>query len=199
MTPSAGSGRRLRQAQDGARASGRIHAAGLLGIALAAVLLAGCTSNFLADGGDGAATPVPTATPEPTATEVAPEPDPVDEPDCVNLLIDRPGNYVVGDCGTVTLQGTGIRLTFTSITELVLRGDGADVVGESIGRLEIQGQSADIAAFEIGDVTIRGNENVIVAESTIDTVNVQGNENVVTAGDGIQSPAVDNGLLNEIG
>ena len=46
----------LRQAQDGAaRASGRIRASGLLGIGLAPVLLAGCTSDFLIDGGAGPA------------------------------------------------------------------------------------------------------------------------------------------------
>lgn len=180
-------------------ASGRIRAVGLLGIGLAAVLLAGCTSDFLAEGGGAPAPAESSATPEPTMTDDAPEPDPVEELDCVSLLIDRPGNYVIGECGIVTLSGSGIRLTFTSITELVIRGDGADVVGETLDSVEIQGQGADIEAFTVGDVVIRGEKNVIVAESTIDTVNVQGNENVVTAGDGIQSPVVDNGLLNEIG
>ena len=47
----------------------------VLGLALTAVLLAGCTSNFLVDDGDGNAAPTPTAsaTPEPTESE-APEP-----------------------------------------------------------------------------------------------------------------------------
>ncbi|WP_395639574.1 hypothetical protein [Pseudolysinimonas sp.] len=188
---------KVRQLAEG-QAAGRIRAVGLLGIGLAAVLLAGCTSDFLSEGGGGGPAPTETiATPEPTVTDAAP--DPADELDCVSLLIDRPGNYVVGECGTVTLEGSGIRLTFTSIAELVIRGDGADLVGETVGTVEIQGQGADISAVSIGDVVIRGEENVIVAESTIDTVNVQGNENVVTAGEGIQSPVVDNGLLNEIG
>lgn len=182
------------------QASGRIRAAGLLGIGLAAVLLAGCTSDFLADGGTAGPAPTETsATPEPTPSEVAPTEDPSDEFDCVNLLINRPGNYVVGDCGTVTLEGTGIRLTFTSIAHLVLRGDGADVLGETLASVEISGQGVDIAADELGDLVIRGDDNVVTVETTIDTVEVQGNNNVVTAGEGIQTPAVDNGLLNEIG
>jgi hypothetical protein len=185
------------------QASGRVRAVGLVGIAVAAVLLAGCTSDFLV--GDGTAPgvgPTPTesaATPEPTATDEAPEPDPAEEFDCVNLLIDRPGNYVVGDCGTVTLEGRGIRLTFTSIADLVIRGDGADVVGESLGSVEIQGEGSEISALDIGDLVIRGTENVVTVETTIGTVNVQGNGNVVSAADGIDAPVVDNGLNNEIG
>ena len=178
--------------------SGRLRAAGLLGIGLAAVLLAGCTSDFLAAGGAPAPAETTTA-PAPTPTEEAPQPDPAEEFDCVNLLIDRPGNYVVGDCGTVTLEGSGIRLTFISIAELVIRGDGAEVVGEDLGSVEIQGQGTEFAVTSIGDLVIRGEDNVVVVDSTIDTVDVQGNGNVVSAGDGIQSPPVDNGLLNEIG
>ena len=178
--------------------SGRLRAVALAGIALAAVLLAGCTSDFLVDGSGAAPAPTDaTATPEPTATEEAPKPEPAQDFDCVNLLIDRPGNYVIGDCGLVTLNGTGIRVSFISIAELVIRGDGAELDGESLGSVEINGQGAEISAFDIRDVVIRGDENVVVAESTIDTVEVQGNENVVTAGDGILSPVVDNGRLNE--
>jgi len=185
------------------QASGRVRAVGLAGIAVAAVLLAGCTSDFLVEGGSGSgAEPVPTesvATPGPTATDEAPEPDPAAEFDCVNLLFDRPGNYVVGDCGTVTLEGRGIRLTFLSIADLVIRGDGADVVGDTLGSVEIQGEGSAIAALDLGDLTIRGAENVVTVEAAIGTVNVQGNGNVVSAGDGIDAPVVDNGLNNEIG
>lgn len=182
------------------RASARLRAAGLIGIGLAAVLLAGCTSDFLADGGVGAPAPSETtAAPNPTPTDDPSEPDPAEDFDCVNLLIDRPGNYVVGDCGTVTLEGVGIRLTFTTIADLVIRGDGADVVGEDLGSVEIQGQGNEFSVLSIGDLVIRGEDNVVEVETTIDTVEVQGNGNVVSAGDGIQTPPVDNGLLNEIG
>lgn len=174
----------------------------LLGIGLAAVLLAGCTSNFLGDGGDVAgAEPSPTeaaATPEQTPAPDVAEPQP-DEPDCVSLLIDRPGNYVIGECASVTLEGTGIRLAFSSIAELIVRGDGADLIGESLGSVQIDGQGATISALDIADLMLRGNDNVVTAETTIGTVNVQGNGNVVSAGDGIEPPFVDNGLNNEIG
>lgn len=172
---------------------------GLLALALAAVVLAGCTSNFLIDGGTGTAAPAPTetsATPEPS--ESAPPPEPVEEFDCDDLLIDRPGNYVLGECGTVTLEGGGIDLAFTSIATLIIRGDGADIAGETIGSLELEGQRADISAISIEDLTIRGEQNTIVVDTTIGTVVVNGNENVVSTGEGIQSPVVDNGLLNEI-
>lgn len=191
----------LRQAQRGASlsGSGRVRAAGLLGIGALGVLLAGCTSNFLAEGGDdGAPTPsASTAAPAPTPTEDAV--DPADESDCVNLLLDRPGNYVIGDCDTVTINGTGIRLTFLTVGSLVLRGDGTDVSGETIGSLEIQGQAAEVSAFEIDELLIRGNDNVVTVDGVIGTVNLKGNGNVVTATEGIDAPVLDDGLNNEIG
>lgn len=171
----------------------------LLALALTAVVLAGCTSNFLIDGGTGTAAPVPTetsATPEPT--ESAPPPEPVEEFDCDDVLIDRPGNYVIGECGTVTLEGGGIDLAFTSIETLIINGDGADISGETIGSLELEGQRADISAISIEAVSIRGAQNTVVVDTTIGTVVVNGNENVVSTGEGIESPVVDNGLLNEI-
>ncbi|HWH97415.1 MAG TPA: hypothetical protein VNS80_03530 [Pseudolysinimonas sp.] len=187
----------LRPAQGGARSLPAPVA--LLGLALTAVLLAGCTSTFLVDGGTGTAAPVPTessATPEPSESTAPPEP--VEEFDCDNVLIDRPGNYVLGECGTVTLEGGGIDLTFTSIATLVILGDGADIVGETLGSVELEGERADIAAISINSLSIRGAQNTIVVDTTIGTVVVNGNENVVSTGEGIESPVVDNGLLNEI-
>lgn len=171
--------------------------AALVGVAVAALLLGGCTSDFLVDGGTAAPTPTETAA-TPGPTESTPPAEPVEEFDCDNLLIDRPGNYVVGDCGTVTLEGGGIDLAFTSIATLVILGDGADVVGETLGTVELEGQRADIAANVIERLSIRGEENTVVVDTTIGTVVVNGNENVVSTGEGIESPVVDNGLLNEI-
>jgi hypothetical protein len=171
--------------------------AALVGVAVAALLLAGCTSNFL--GGGGTAAPSPTSTDEtPQPTESTP-PEPVEEFDCDDVLIDRPGNYVLGECGTVTLEGGGIDLTFTSIADLVIRGDGVDLVGETLGNVDLEGQRADISAISIENLSIRGEQNTVVIDTTIGTVIVNGNENVVTTGEGIDSPVVDNGLLNEIG
>ncbi|MGB3910947.1 MAG: hypothetical protein WBL06_10800 [Pseudolysinimonas sp.] len=168
----------------------------LVGIAVASLLLAGCTSDFLSDDG--------TAAPSPTATEATPQPtesspaEPVEQFDCDDVLIDRPGNYVLGECGTVTLEGGGIDLTVSSIASLVIRGDGVDIVGEMLGKVDLQGQRADISAISIDDLTIRGEQNTVVVDTTIGTVVVNGNENVVSTGEGIDSPVIDNGLLNEI-
>lgn len=168
----------------------------LVGVAVAALLLAGCTSNFLGEGGIAAPSPTPSAaTPQPTETT---PPEPVEEFDCDDVLIDRPGNYVLGECGTVTLEGGGIDLTFTSIADLVIRGDGVDLVGEALGNVDLEGQRADISAISIENLSIRGEQNTVVVDTTIGTVIVNGNENVVTTGEGIDSPVVDNGLLNEI-
>jgi hypothetical protein len=168
----------------------------LVGVAVAGLLLAGCTSAFLGDGGTAAPSPAETeATPQPTETT---PPEPLEEFDCDDVLIDRPGNYVLGECGTVTLDGGGIDLTFSSIATLVIRGDGVDVVGEVLGSVDLEGQRADISAISIDDLAIRGEQNVVVVDTTIGTVIVNGNENVVTTGEGIESPVVDNGLLNEI-
>jgi hypothetical protein len=169
----------------------------LVVVVVAGLLLAGCTSDFLGDGGIAAPTPSESAaTPQPTDST---PPEPVEEFDCDDVLIDRPGNYVLGECGTVTLEGGGIDLTFTSIAKLVILGDGVDVVGEVLGTVDLEGQRADISAISIDDLSIRGEQNTVVVDTTIGTVIVNGNENVVTTGEGIESPVVDNGLLNEIG
>ena len=175
--------------------------AALVPAALALLLLAGCTSDFLVDGGaGGVAEPQPTpttsdeASPAPTAEETAP----AQEYDCDDILINRPGNYVLGDCGTVTLEGGGIDLAFGSIATLVIRGDNADVLGDTLGDVEINGQRNEIGVASIDDLVIRGEDNAITVTGAIATVVIDGNENVVTAGDGIGS-SVDNGLLNEVG
>ncbi|MGV3711650.1 DUF3060 domain-containing protein [Pseudolysinimonas sp.] len=171
--------------------------AALAGLALATVLLTGCTSAFL-DGG-----PIAEPDPEPTASQTsAPEetaaPDPGSDYDCDDLLLNRPGNYVLGACGTITVEGSGIDLTFTSIATLVVRGDRVDLVGGELGSVEINGQGSEISVTATIDrLRLRGNGNTVLADGRIGDVVVDGNENTVTAGEGIGS-TIDNGLLNEI-
>lgn len=168
----------------------------LVGVVIAGLVLAGCTSDFLGDGGTAAPSPTQSpASPEPTESTPA---EPVEQFDCDDVLIDQPGNYVLADCGTVTLEGAGIDLSFSSIANLVIRGDGVDIVGETLGSVELEGRRADISAVSIESLSIRGEQNTVVVDTTIGTVIVNGNENVVTTGEGIESPVVDNGLLNEI-
>lgn len=165
-------------------------------VVLVALLLAGCTGTFLTDGGgSGTAAPAPTATasPEPTATA---EPEP--EYDCDDILLNRPGRYLLGECGTVTIEGQGVELVATSIAELVIRGDDNDVMLDVLGDAELFGQDNEIVAAEAGNLILRGDENLVVVEGEIASVNVEGNENEVRAGLGIGAVS-DNGLLNQIG
>jgi hypothetical protein len=167
----------------------------ILGITVAA-LLTGCTSDFLVGGGTAGPAPTPTnASPQPTETT---PPEPVEQFDCDDILIDRPGNYVLGACGTVTVEGGGIDLAFTSIDELIIRGDGVDIVGDMIGSVDLEGQRGEISAVSIEALSITGELNTVIVDTTIGTVIVDGNENVVSTGEGIESPVIDNGLLNEI-
>lgn len=169
----------------------------LAGLAVATVLLTGCTSAFL-DGGPIAEpepTPSTTMTSDPGETAA---PDPADDLDCDNVLITRPGNYVLGACGSVTIEGSSIDVTFTSIATLVIRGDRIDLVGEELGSVEINGQGSEFSiATTVRTLRIRGNGNTVVADGRIGDVVVDGNENTVDAGEGIGS-TIDNGLLNEI-
>jgi hypothetical protein len=163
---------------------------------MVAALLTGCTSDFLVDGGTAEPAPTPTsASPEPTETAT---PEPVEQFNCDDILIDRPGNYVLGACGTVTVEGSGIDLTFTSVDQLVIRGDAVDIVGDVIGSVELEGQRSEISAVSIEALSITGELNTVIVTTTIGTVIVDGNENVVSTGEGIESPVIDNGLLNEI-
>jgi len=181
----------LRQAQDSPRTLR------LAALAVAALLLTGCTSAFLSDGGSTAApesTPPESSDPTPDATTPAePEPD----YDCDDIVLNRPGNYVLGACGSVTLEGTGIDLAFTSIATLVIRGDRADLVGGEVASLRIEGQGSDISVVAIGDLRIRGDGNTVLADGAIETVIVDGGSNVITSGSGVGSK-IDNGIGNEI-
>ena len=159
------------------------------------VLLTGCTGSFLVDGG-GSATPMPSPTATPDATPT-PEPTPEPDYDCDGLVLNRPGAYVLGDCGSVTIEGTGIRVTVSSVAALVIRGDGNDVVVEQLGDLDLSGQDNEIVAAEGGHLIVRGDDNLIVVDGRIASVNVTGNENEVRSGLGIGAVS-DNGLLNQI-
>lgn len=172
---------------------------------LAAVLLAGglagCTSDFLVGGGETEATSTPT--PSPSPTDAAPTSGPGQAegeltPECDDILIDRPGNYVLGDCGTVMLVGSGIDLQFSRIDELVVRGDGARIAGDVILRLDLEGDRATVQATSLGAVTIDGGDNTVTAQDDISSLVIDGNDNTVTAPGGYHTTPVDNGLLNEI-
>ncbi|MEO8529571.1 MAG: DUF3060 domain-containing protein [Pseudolysinimonas sp.] len=170
----------------------------LVPVALAALLLGGCTSDFLAGGAGPTITDGPTASPSATETATpTPTPPPTPEPTAIpcNLVFTKAENYVLGDCATVTIEGSNINVTFESIDHLVIRGNGARLNGQSLGDVQLSGQSNEIEVVTLGAVHIRGDQNLVAAEQTIHSVIVDGNSNTVTAGDGIDQKA-DNGIDN---
>lgn len=175
----------------------------LVSVALVGLLLTGCTSDFLAGGGGTAeptAFPSPSASADPTGTPTpSAEPTvPPQEYDCDGVVLDRPGHYVLGDCGEVTIEGTGVELIVSSIARLTIRGDDAEVAAGTLGTVEISGQDNEMVATMLAHLVIRGDGNEVDVEETITSANVSGNENEVRAGRGIGSVS-DTGLLNEIG
>ncbi|MEO5533863.1 MAG: hypothetical protein ABIR17_01870 [Pseudolysinimonas sp.] len=170
----------------------------LMPAALAVLLLGGCTSNFLVGGGGSPSTDAPP--PSPSATETA-TPTPTSPPqqtsaECNNLLINRAGTYALGDCTTVTIEGSNIDVSFGSIENLVIRGNGARLSGEHLGDVQLSGQGDEIDVVTLGTLHIRGDQNLVNAEQTIHSVIIDGNTNTVTAGDGIDQKA-DNGIGNQ--
>lgn len=134
----------------------RRSAAGL-GVALVLVLMTGCTSDWVL----GGSTPRPshdTAGPDASAS---PTPDAGE--DCGELVLDEPGDYDLGECDSVTLEGDDISLGAVSIGELVIRGDrnDVDVVG-GIDAVVVDGDDnvVDVGG-PIGSVTESGRGNRI--------------------------------------
>jgi len=168
--------------------------AALAPVVLAALLLGGCTSNVL---GQGAA---PQPTPTPTESET-PAPEPTAAPPlfaCDNVLIEAPGSYVLGECGTVYVEGPGIHVSAATIVELVMRADGSRASVDRLDRLVLTGNTNEITAAVAGEVVIFGDDNSVVVDEEIGTVSVDGDMNLVVAGFGIGSVS-DNGFENTIG
>lgn len=170
----------------------------LVPVAFAALLLAGCTSDFLVDGGGNApvtAAPTPTASPTDASPTPTATPSPTAQGDCGSLLLTRPGTYVIGDCDTVTIEGANIDVSFGAIQTLIVRGDGAELDGHSLADVDLSGQGNSIEVVTLGQLHIRGDENRISVEQTLHSVIVDGNGNTLAAGDGIDQKA-DNGIGN---
>lgn len=165
----------------------------VVGAALA-LALAGCSSSVLLGVPQGDAPAAPTATPSPAPESTA---EPVVDVGCDHVRITEPGNYLLGDCATVTLEGTGIDVTAAGIGQLLVRGDRLDVVAETIDDLRIEGQGNEIEAGTIDRVDLRGERNEITADDPIGVVTIDGNENVVASDGGVDT-LIDNGLLNEV-
>lgn len=141
------------------------------------------------------------ATPAPTTLEEPPPSEPTngDALDCDGgfLLIDRPGDYRIGACDEVELNGTGIDLTTGDIGTLTIRGDDNDVTAASVGTLTIQGQDNDVDADRVGSVEIAGNDNDVDSRGDVGAVRLDGNENSVEYS-GQVGAVDDRGHANEV-
>lgn len=160
-----------------------------------AVALAGCSADWLL-GGDASSAPSPSASEGPTPSP-SDSPTPVAE-ECADLEINRPGSYQLGECGTVTLEGGGIRIEAASIDLLIIRGDRADVTTTGpIGSIEVSGQGNEISAGAADTIQVSGDRNVVLARGPIGSVVVNGSSNTVTSVTSV-GPITESGQDNEI-
>ena len=124
--------------------------------------LAGCTADWLL-GSDGSAGPSPTASEEPDPTPSATpsgSSGPIEE--CADdLVLNRPGTYLLGDCDTLTVEGAGIVVEAASVGHLILRGDDNEVR----------------ASGGIGSVIVSGNSNTVTSQTSIGTITESGQNN----------------------
>lgn len=156
------------------------------------LLLAGCTplGTFLSE---GPPQPEPGITAIPSAT---PSPEPTTG-DCDDLVLNLPGEYHVGDCVRVTVEGKDVELKAGSIGTLVIRGDANDIDAGSVGSLDIQGNVNDVDTLDLGTVVLRGNYTDIGVHGSVSGIEVHGNDNEVVV-DGDYGTVVDDGERNVV-
>lgn len=130
--------------------------------------------------------------PEPSRAPIDPAPSatmtPTDDRDLVGdcasgvVVLDQAGaDYTLGDCASVTIQGTDIDLDAGEIAQLTVRGDRNDVDAANISSVVIQGQDNDLDSRDIDDLQIGGDRNDVDADGSIALVTVEGNDNEVEA------------------
>src|SRR5690606_28296130 len=115
----------------------------------------------------------------PTPAQPAPSEaggDPL-ECDGGTLRIDRPGDYRLGDCDEVELNGTDIDLTAGDLGTLTIRGDDNEVDAATIGSVTIEGQDNEVDADGIGAVRIAGDDNDVDSRGDIGSILIEGNRN----------------------
>lgn len=142
--------------------------------------LSGCITVQLPATSDASNAP---SAPAPSATTT-----PSDDVDLVGdcstgvVVLDQAGaDYTLGDCASVTIQGTDIDLDAGAIAQLIVRGDRNDVDAANIGAVTIQGQDNDLDGRDISDLQISGDRNSVDADGVIALVTVDGNDNEVEA------------------
>ena len=136
-------------------------------LAPVAFLLAGCVMP-----------PLPGLPPLPIPGETL---APNDPEACVDgtLLVTTPGEYRIGSCDELTIEGRDIEVIADDVRALIIRGDDVEVDARSIDILKIQGQSNDVEAGDIDRIDLRGDDNDVDSSGDIGELTINGNSNDV--------------------
>ncbi len=165
-----------------------------LGLGLA---LSACTpiGQFVGPGGPGADGPTTSSSPTPTAT---PSPEPTST-DCDDAVFTEPGDYHVGDCVRLTVEGRDITVTAGSVGTLIITGNANDVsaAGE-VGSLTIDGNVNDVDTLDLSTLEIHGRFNQVGVHGSVERVAIDGDDNDVLA-DGEVGTVEVRGERNAVG
>lgn len=91
------------------------------------------------------------------------------------------GDFEIGDCARVFVEGTDIDLDAGSIEVLEIRGDRIEVDVDSVGEVTMEGQDNTLDATDAASVTIRGDRNEVDVDGVVGSLEIGGNENEVDA------------------
>lgn len=166
--------------------SRRLHAPIVL--VATALVLTGCVILPPVPGGGSAPTPIPGETLIPT--------DP-DACDGGTLRLDQPGEYRIGDCDELVIEGQRIEVIAGALGAVTIRGDDNELDAGTIGSLEIQGQQNEVDAASLGSVDISGDRNDVDSTGDIGAVTLVGNDNEVNYA-GQAGTLDDRGDRNEV-
>lgn len=94
------------------------------------------------------------------------------------------GSFLVSeDCARVVLGGNGVtlRVTATSVDELLVQGQSNVVVAGDVTGLTLEGQGNTVQSSAAGAVTVRGDGNTVVVAGAIGSLEITGANNAVSA------------------
>ena len=113
------------------------------------------------------------------------------------LEIDQPGEYRIGPCDELVVEGRDIEVIADEVGALIIRGDDVEVDTRAIDILKIEGQSNDVEAGDIGRIDIRGDDNDVDSSGDIESVTINGSSNEVEYAGNLGASDV-NGDRNEV-
>ncbi|MEO5921854.1 MAG: hypothetical protein ABIQ01_12005 [Pseudolysinimonas sp.] len=176
--------------------AGRPNFIPLLPIAALALTLSACTpiGQFIGPGGPGAAGPTTSSSPTPSTT---PSPEPTST-DCDDAVFTEPGDYHVGDCVRLTVEGHDITVTAGSVGILIITGNANNVsaAGE-VGSLTVEGNVNDVDTLDVSSVEIEGRFNQLGVHGSVERVAIDGDDNEVLV-DGDIGPVEVRGERNVV-